>query len=136
MNIAEAHMNDMQTTTGAQPEPRISAGKLVFGIALLAVGILTFVDAIDVWEPRELWRYWPVILIVLGVSNEIDAIRTRKGDGGYILIAIGVWMLAATQGFLGLDYRSAFPLGVVVAGLGIIFHALLGVEGKKKEKKS
>lgn len=127
-------MNDMQTTTGAQPEPRISAGKLVFGIALLAVGILTFVDAIDVLDVREIWRYWPVILIVLGVSNEIDTIRTRKGDGGYILIAIGVWMLAATQGFLGLTYRSAFPLGVVVAGLGIIFHALLGVEGKKEKK--
>lgn len=129
-------MNDIQTTTGAQPEPesRISAGKLVFGIALLAVGILTFVDAIDVWEPRELWRYWPVILIVLGVSQEIDVIRTRKGDGGYILIAIGVWMLAGSQEFLGLSYRSAFPLGVVVAGLGVILHALLGVEGKKEKK--
>ena len=127
-------MNDIHTTTGEQPESPISAGKLVFGIALLAVGILLFVDAIDVLDVREIWRYWPVFLIVLGVSSEIDAIRTRQGDGGYILIAIGVWLLAGSQEFLGLSYRSAFPLGVVVAGLGIIFHALLGVEGKKEKK--
>ena len=82
---------------------------------------------------REIWRYWPVFLIVLGVSNEIDALRTRRGDGGYILIAVGVWMLAGSQEFLGLDYRSAFPLGVVVAGLGVILHALLGVRSEKGE---
>lgn len=128
-------MNDIQTPTGEQPESRISAGKLVFGIALLVIGVLTFFDAIDLWEWREIWRYWPVILIVLGVSNEVDAIRTRRGGGGYILIAVGVWMLAGSQEFLGLDYRSAFPLGVVVAGIGVILHALLGVE-QKKEKKS
>lgn len=130
-------MNDIQTPTGEQPETPISAGKLVFGIALLAVGVMTFFDAIDLWEWREMWRFWPVILIVLGVSNEVDTIRTRRGDGGggYILIAIGVWMLAGSQEFLGLDYRTALPLGVIVAGLGVILHALLGVE-KKKEKQS
>jgi hypothetical protein len=134
MNIAEANMNDIQTPTGEQPESSISAGKLVFGIALLVIGVLTFFDAIDVWEWREIWRYWPVILIVLGVSNEVDAIRTRRGGGGYILIAVGVWMLAGSQEFLGLDYRRAFPLGVVVAGIGVILHALLGVEAKKEKK--
>jgi hypothetical protein len=126
-------MNDNNTSTAP-----FSAGRLVFGIALFAVGILAFVDAIDLWEPRELWRYWPVILIVLGVSKEIDVLRTRKGDNGFVLIAIGVWMLAATQEFLGLDYVTAFPLGLAVAGLGVILHALIGIEGngKRKEQQS
>ena len=121
-------MNDITST----PTP-FSAGRLVFGLILFAIGVLAFVDAIDLWEPRDLWRYWPVLLIVLGVSKEIEVLRTRKGDNGFVLIAIGVWMLAATQEFLGLDYVTAFPLGLAVAGLGIILHALIGIDGKKEQ---
>jgi hypothetical protein len=124
-------MNDITTT----PTTPLSAGKLVFGLALLGVGILAFVDAIDLWDFRELWRFWPVILIALGIAKEVDVLRTRKGDNGYVLIAIGVWLLAATQRFLGLHYDTAFPLGIIVAGLGIIVHAMLGI-GTKKEKQS
>jgi len=132
-------MNDITNTAAGEP-PRIPAGRLVFGVVLVAIGVLAFFDAIDLWETRELWRYWPVILIVIGLSNELDALRTRQGDGGYILVAVGVWMLAGSQEFLGLDYRSAFPLGIAVAGLGMILHALLGIGGKsaaaKKEQQS
>lgn len=127
-------MNDIINTTPVAEEPgRVSTSRLVFGIALFAVGVLAFVDAIDLWNPREIWRFWPVILIVLGVAKEVDVLQTRKGDSGYVLIAIGVWMLAATQHFLGLDYASAFPIGIAVAGAGIILHALLGIDGKKEK---
>lgn len=127
-------MNDTINTTPVAAEPeRISTSRLVFGIALFAVGVLAFIDAIDLWDPWQIWRFWPVILIVLGVAKEVDVLQTRKGDNGYILIAIGVWMLAATQHFLGLDYGSAFPIGIVVAGAGIILHALLGIDGKKEK---
>ena len=124
-------MNDTITTP-----TQIPVRRLVFGIVIFAIGVLAFVDAIDLWEPRELWRYWPLILIVIGVTNEADTLRTRRGDGGggYILVAVGVWMLAATQEFLGLDYFTAFPLGIAVAGLGVILHALVGVEGKKEKQ--
>lgn len=127
-------MNDSITTPSAQEPARLSTGKLVFGIVLFAVGVLAFLDSLDLWEAREIWRWWPVLLIVLGVAREIDVWRTRRGDNGVILIAVGVWMLAATQHFLGLDYASAFPIGISVAGLGIIVHALIGVNGKKEKQ--
>lgn len=127
----------MHTDTNTQPA-RIPAGKLLTGIALLAVGILAFTHAIDFddWYPEEIWRLWPVILIVIGIGSEIDTLRTRKGDGGFVLIAIGVWMLAGSLELFDLSYRSAFPLGVVVFGLGLITHALLGVQKKEKNDES
>ena len=127
----------MHTDTNTQPA-RIPAGKLLTGIALLAVGILAFTHAIDFddWYPEEIWRLWPVFLIVIGIGSEIDTLRTRKGDGGFVLIAIGVWMLAGSLELFDLSYRSAFPLGVVVFGLGLITHALLGVQKKEKNDES
>ena len=129
-------MNDIITRPATEEPARISAGRLVFGIVLFAIGVLAFVDAIDLWEPRELWRWWPLFLIVIGLSNEYDTLRTRRGEGGYVLIAVGVWLLAGSQEFLGLSYATAFPLGIAVAGLGMILHALLGVRSGDKEKQS
>ncbi|HVG25691.1 MAG TPA: hypothetical protein VND45_16160 [Thermoanaerobaculia bacterium] len=105
---------------------RISLGKLIAGAGLLALGIAGALD----W--REIWRWWPLLLICLGVAREAEVLRTRRGDSGFILIAIGVWMLAGSLRLFGLDYRDAFPLAIVVAGIGLITHSLLGIERRKE----
>ena len=104
---------------------KIPLGKLAFGIVLLLVGILGFTDYLDVLDVRDIVRFWPALLIFIGVSSEIDALRQRQSGGGYIVAAIGVWLLFATQHFFGLTHRTAMPLGIAVAGLGVILHALV-----------
>jgi len=116
-------------------ENRIPLGKLAVGIVLLLVGLLSFTDYLEMFEFREIWRFWPVFLIFIGVSSEIDSLRQRTSGGGYIVAAIGVWMLVANHHFFGLNHRTAFPLGIAVVGLGVILHALVDapVPAKKGE---
>lgn len=114
----------MHTTT-MTGRPRIAAGKLTIGIILLAIGVATFLETIDVWDSGSLWSYWPLLLIAIGAANELDAIRDRRRDGSFILLAVGIWMLVGSFGIFGLSYREAFPIAVVVAGLGIILHAVI-----------
>lgn len=121
----------MEQTTTLSDRP-FSAGKLVGGVVLLLVGTLIFFDVIDFWEPRELWRFWPLLLIVFGIGHEIDTLRTRTGGGGFVTIGIGVWMLAGSLELFGLNYATGFPLGIMVVGLGMVTHALLGVQSSEK----
>jgi hypothetical protein len=125
----------MQTTTNNPTiaDKRIPAGKVAFGLALLFIGIISFTDAIDVWEPGEIWRLWPLLPIVVGVATEADALRARRDDSGYLILGFGVWMLAANQQFMDLNYVSAMPLGIAVAGLGLVVHALVDLPATKKE---
>lgn len=95
-------------------------------MALVAAGIA------GVMQARDLWRYWPLLLIFIGLGQEADALRTRRDSGGIFPIAVGVWMLAGSLRLFGLDYRDAFPIGVMVVGLGLVTHALLGISGKKE----
>lgn len=95
-------------------------------MALLTVGVAGVMDS------REIWRYWPLLLIFIGLGQEADALRTRRGDGGVFLIAIGVWMLAGSLRLFGLDYGDAFPLAIVVVGLGLVAHSLLRIDGNKE----
>ena len=113
----------------------MNAGKLTAGLALLAIGVLALIDSLDVWNAREAWRYWPVIFIAIGVANEFDALRKRKSENGYVLIGIGAWFLAGFQHWFGLSVGRAFPIFVIVVGLGVLLHALVdrpAFHGKKE----
>jgi hypothetical protein len=113
----------MDNTTST--DNRIPMGKLAVGIVLLLVGLLSFTDYMEMFDLREIWRFWPVFLIFIGVSSEIDSLRQRTSGVGYIVAAIGVWMLVANHHFFGLNHRTAFPLGIAVVGVGVILHALV-----------
>jgi len=114
----------------------MNGGKLVFGLFLIAIGIGGFLDAIDVWEVGNLWSWWPVGLIVLGLVNEVTALQQRRSDGGTMLIAVGVWLLIATHHFFGLNHRTAFPVGIAIFGLGMLLHAIVDrprIENKQEK---
>ncbi|HEX7707999.1 MAG TPA: DUF5668 domain-containing protein [Thermoanaerobaculia bacterium] len=122
--------------TTVSDEQTFSAGKLVIGIALLAIGLASFLDSSDLWHPRNLIRYWPLALVLIGIANEIDAIRRRRSDGSFILAAVGVWMLGTVDAF-DLSMRSTFPLAISVVGLALLIHAIVdlpetGREGDEK----
>jgi hypothetical protein len=115
-------------------ETKFSSQKLVLGLVLLAFGTLAFVDSTDLWYPGSWWRMWPLALIILGLASEIDAFRERRGDGGSILIAIGLWFLAATQNILGLTHRTAFPVAIAVVGLFMAIHAVVDRPAAQKKE--
>jgi len=116
----------MDNSTTQEPH-RVAAGKLAVGLVLLVVGGAMFLETIDAWEFGSLWHYWPLILIVIGAANAFEAARRRKGDGSYFLLGVGVWMLVGSFGFFGLSYGEAFPLGVIIVGLGAVLHAIIDV---------
>lgn len=124
-----------RTNTDGSP---VSTPKLAVGVVLMVVGVLLFLDAIDIWNFGRAMRHgWPLILIFLGLVGEIAAFRQRKSAAGHILLAIGIWMFIGVNGYFGLSVGEAMPIGVVVAGLGIVVHALIdekpvkpGEEGK------
>jgi hypothetical protein len=125
--------NDTPTNT-TEPQGGIAAGKLVFGLILLAIGILTFADFTHVIDYSEIWRYWPVLLILAGIGHEIDALRERRSGGGFVLMAIGTWLLVSQNRIFGLHYRSALPLALTVAGLGMVVHAIIDIPRPRKER--
>lgn len=69
----------------------VAVSKLIFGLCLVVVGTATFLGAIDVWHVRHFWKFWPLLLIAIGLANEAEALRRRKSDGSYVLLAVGCW---------------------------------------------
>jgi hypothetical protein len=125
-------MNEPQATT----DGRFPVHKLILGLLLLTAGVLAFIDAVDLWNPRDLWRWWPLGLIILGLSSEIDALKARRDDGGSLMIGFGLWMLAGMQHIFGLGFRTGLPLGIAVVGLFVALHALVDKPAPQQKKET
>jgi hypothetical protein len=54
------------------------SGSLVWGVILIAFGVLFLLDQfnIDVWD--AVWRFWPVVLIVWGADKLYRGLKERN----------------------------------------------------------
>lgn len=100
------------------------------GIVLIAVGSFVLLNAIG--DLASLFaRYWPLILVVLGVSKLFsrDTIAT-----GLMLVAIGAWFQISHLRLFDVTWRSSWPLLLIAAGLTTIVHSLVRTGGRKLPK--
>jgi TM2 domain-containing membrane protein YozV len=69
-------------TGGARFRSRAPIGPIV----LIAIGVLFLLDTLHLLEFREIGRYWPVLLIVIGVYmlyGRMTGLRSHMSDQGY-----------------------------------------------------
>lgn len=99
-------------------EPRIDRPTLAWGSFLVLVGALAFVVARlegDDVSPAERW--WPLLLVALGVSRFIAGSDRRHCRSGAWLALLGGWLLINTLGLLGFDWLDSWPLLIIGGGL-------------------
>jgi hypothetical protein len=51
---------------------------LVWGVILIALGLIFLFEQLDVEVWRHVWRFWPVILIVWGANKLMLGLKERN----------------------------------------------------------
>jgi len=105
--------------------PKPSSIKLAVGLFFTALGVLLTLENLDIVDAGRVLRYWPVMLIVLGVLN-----LREPGRKGLAILSIAAGsLLTATR---ALSFRFSifdfWPLILIIAG-GVIVMRALGVSG-------
>jgi len=96
-------------------------GRLIVGLAVIAAGILFTLDNLDLVDSWTYLRFWPAILIVIGVLNYLQG---RGRVGSVIFIAIGTWLLLNTLDIVDLDLGDLFPLVLVAIGVHLVWRSV------------
>jgi LiaF transmembrane domain len=101
------------------------ASSAVMGVIIIAIGALFLLQNLGILYINDIWSYWPVILIAMGVGN----LASGKWTPGTILTTIGAIFLLKNLGFLYgpmWEWRNMWPLLVIAAGVGFLLQALSG----------
>ncbi|MCX6565436.1 MAG: DUF5668 domain-containing protein [Candidatus Aminicenantes bacterium] len=53
---------------------------LVWGLILVALGLVFILENFDINAWDFVWRFWPVILIIWGAAKLIEGLKRKSGE--------------------------------------------------------
>lgn len=103
-----------------------NSSRLFLGLVFIAFALFALLDNLGVVQVEQAWRFWPLLLIAVGVAR---LLRPRGCPGkwwGFLFAAGGVWMLMQNLGLWTLHLRLVFwPAILLLLGLRLVWGAFL-----------
>ena len=98
----------------------------VFGGLVVATGAALQVDTlgwVDV-EWRQMWRFWPVLLIAVGLGMILQRGGRDNAFGGALIASLGAYFLASNFHLIRIDVWQLWPIAVILLGVAMIRKAV------------
>jgi hypothetical protein len=86
-------------------------------LVLIGIGAAFLLNNLGILPVHELLRYWPVVLVAVGVFRIVDSSSAHERAVGGVLVFTGGVLLAGTMGFFYLSWNTIWPLLLIGAGL-------------------
>ena len=98
--------------------------KVIIGLVVICAGILFLLENMGVTIGIDIWDFWPVALILIGLSHISKPSETRHGLSGAIFIIVGVLFLLNNLDIIVFRIGTFWPIIVILIGLAIIKDAV------------
>jgi predicted membrane protein len=100
--------------------------QLVVGLTIIVFGILFLMHNFGWIEGRQYWRYWPLILVFLGLSMLLQPAGSGGRGTGLVMGIAGGMLLLYTLGYTTIAIWQFWPVILVLIGIGIVWQVLRG----------
>jgi len=109
---------------------------VVWGLFLVGLGGLFLLQQIGALRVpiTDIGRWWPAILVVVGITRMAAGGRSKAIAEGVGLALLGVWFFAMKSHWYGLTYLKGWPLLIVIWGFELVLAAVLDGWSARKEE--
>ena len=98
--------------------------QLVIGLIVILIGVIFTLDNLDIIDAGNFIRYWPVLLVVYGISRLTQPAGTSGRLTGWITIIIGSLMLLNRLDVIAFRWHDWWPLFLILIGGSLLFRSL------------
>jgi predicted membrane protein len=97
---------------------------IVIGGLIVVIGLLILLDNLGIVRVHDVWRYWPLLLIVFGISKVLGACRPAGYLWGGAIVLIGALLLLDNLDIVVFNYELIWPLVLIAFGLSMLLRAM------------
>jgi predicted membrane protein len=110
---------------GVVGEPKFTmTGRLLMGVAVIALGVLFTLDNMGVVAVGPLLRWWPAPILLYGLARLFGVFCRPNFMAGMILTLVGAWLLLNTLDMVSLDFFGFWSIILIAVGISIVSSAL------------
>jgi len=94
------------------------------GLVVLVLGVILLLDRLGVVYARDIFRFWPILLVAAGTVVLVEAGSLTLRTVGGTLLAMGLILQANNLGYLHLRGDVFWPLALIGFGVVMLGRAL------------
>lgn len=93
---------------------------MLVGVIIVFIGVLLLLDNLGIPGIGDVWRFWPVILIAVGLSRIVDNPSPSGMIWGVVVAGAGALILLDHLGVLRVSFNIFWPVIVIGFGLSML----------------
>jgi predicted membrane protein len=101
--------------------PAGTAHGIIWGGAICVVGVILLLDHLGLVAAGDLWRFWPMLMIVVGVIHMTQA--GKRAWGAFLVVAGALFQLD-NLGIIRFRWAEFWPLAIIAAGVMMIWGSI------------
>jgi predicted membrane protein len=107
--------------------------KALIGMLIILFAVVILLQNLDVIPYINTWAFWPVFLIVIGLSQVLRPSESRQSLSGGIFIIVGMLFLLSNMNIIYFGFKDLWPFILLIIGFGILRQSMIGTKLKDAE---
>ena len=99
-------------------------GRMIFGLVLVACGLMWTLENLGVPGVEEITRWWPAVLVVYGFVRITGLDGTRRVASGTLVLLIGGYMLLREFDLVHVSIFRLWPVWMIVVGTTLLWRSM------------
>lgn len=98
----------------------VGFSRLFIAVFLIGAGTVLFLDNIGVLRVRNIWDFWPLILVAIGLSKFPNRSASERVLGSVLIVFGGLFLLLSLHVFAIHAWDGSWPLSLLLIAFGCV----------------
>ena len=113
---------------------KLFGAHVLIGSFLVMAGAAFLLENFGMIDIGSVWRFWPLILIGLGIARMREAASRRDQGVGLWLVLLGLWFTVSILRIGGLTFSDTWPAIFIALGVSLLWKSLPEISTVDREQ--